>query len=82
MSTTMNPRYEPKTFAQKLGYLVEEAGEVLAAVGKTQRWGALSFNPELPPSEQETNIVWLQRELTDLKRAIDYVLTHDGDLSL
>ena len=36
MPAKMNPRYEPKTLKQKLGYLVEEAGEVLAAAGK--RW--------------------------------------------
>jgi NTP pyrophosphatase (non-canonical NTP hydrolase) len=66
----MKPRYEPKTLEQKLGYLVEECGEVLAAVGKTQRWGLQSVNPELPPEEQETNQEWLLRELTDLTRAV------------
>ena len=70
MSRTMKPEYEPKTLEQKLGYLVEECGEVLAAVGKTQRWGLYSVNPELPPAQQETNSVWLQRELHDLERAI------------
>ena len=42
----MKPQYRPITLGQKLGYLVEECGEVLAAVGKTQRWGLESFNPE------------------------------------
>lgn len=70
MSARMKPRYEPKTLEQKLGYLVEECGEVLAAVGKTQRWGLQSVNPELPPEEQETNQEWLLRELTDLTRAV------------
>lgn len=27
----MGPRYAPKTFEQKLGYLVEEVGELLKA---------------------------------------------------
>lgn len=44
----MKPQYQPKTLAQALGCLVEEAGEVLAAVGKTQRWGMESRNPEAP----------------------------------
>ena len=65
----MKPQYEPKTVAQTLGYLVEECGEVLAAVGKTQRWGLLSANPELPPEKQETNRDWILRELDDLEEA-------------
>ena len=65
--------YKPKTFEQKLGYLVEECGEVLGAVGKTQRWGADSSNPEIPPEEQEKNGDWILRELVDLDRAIRFV---------
>lgn len=66
----MKPEYEPKTMVQCLGYLVEECGEVLQAVGKTQRWGLESVNPELPGAEQETNADWLRRELHDLDGAI------------
>ena len=66
-------RYYPKTTEQKLGYLVEECGEVMAAVGKTQRWGLDSTNPEIPPSERETNRAWILRELVDLKQAIELV---------
>jgi NTP pyrophosphatase (non-canonical NTP hydrolase) len=69
----MKPQYEPKTLSQKLGYLTEECGEVLAAIGKTQRWGLDSVNPELPPTEQETNRDWILRELDDLDRASSYV---------
>lgn len=65
--------YYPKTAEQKLGYLAEEAGEVLAAVGKSQRWGLHSVNPELPPEQQERNQDWLLRELQDLKGAIALV---------
>ena len=65
--------YYPFTTEQKLGYLVEECGEVLAAVGKTQRWGLDSHNPEIPPEEQETNREWVLRELQDLKEAIRIV---------
>lgn len=67
------PQYEPKNLAAKLGYLVEECGEVMSAVGKTQRWGLDSVNPELPPEEQETNRDWILRELNDLEDAIEIV---------
>lgn len=73
--------YTPRTRDQKLGYLVEECGEVLAATGKSIRWGLASVNPELLPANQETNRDWLLRELYDLERAIWLVredLTENG----
>ncbi len=63
-------RYEPKTTRQALGYLVEESGEVLAAAGKSIRWGLGAFNPELPLQDQETNKRWLLREMDDLEHAL------------
>lgn len=72
----MKPQYEPKTTEQILGYLAEEAGEVLAAAGKTLRWGLRSTNPELRPGDPlygETNAQWLTRELRDLDGAISRV---------
>lgn len=66
----MKPQYEPTNVGQALGYLVEECGEVLAAVGKTQRWGLESTNPEIPVMERETNRDWILRELKDLETAI------------
>lgn len=63
-------KYEPKTMEQRLGYLVEECGEVLAAAGKSLRWGLESVNPELPVPQQEKNRDWLLREMTDLEQAI------------
>ena len=68
----MNPgdRYYPQTLTAKLGYVAEECGEVLAAVGKTIRWGVDSVNPELPLLKQESNRAWVLRELQDLKNAI------------
>lgn len=66
----MKPQYEPQTDEERLGYLVEECGEVMAAVGKTLRWGLESVNPELPPEQQETNREWILRELKDLSGAI------------
>ena len=73
----MKPQYFPKTTEQRLGYLVEECGEVLAAVGKAQRWGLESFNPELPVVDprlrsggRATNRRWILREIADLENAI------------
>lgn len=70
----MRQQYEPKTYEQRVGYLIEECGEVLAAAGKLLRWGRASQNPELRPGDPlygETNEAWLQREMDDLRGAID-----------
>lgn len=66
----MQERYRSKDAKQALAHLVEEAGEMLAAAGKTLRWGPQSVNPELPPEQQETNIDWLNREIADVEQAI------------
>ena len=66
----MKKEYMPETEQQILGYLAEECGEVVAAVGKTIRWGMESVNPELPENQQEMNWQWIRREIKDLKRAI------------
>ncbi len=63
-------RFLQDGFDKRLSHLIEECGEVLAAAGKTQRWGADSGNPLLPAEQQEKNIDWLRRELGDLKQAI------------
>lgn len=67
----MKSQYMPKTREQFYGCVVEECGEVLAAAGKTLRWGELSFNPELPQEQREFNIEWLRREMNDLRGALD-----------
>lgn len=64
-------KYRPRGLRAELGYLVEECGEVMAAVGKTLRWGTQSVNPELPHEQQETNREWILRELGDLRAAIE-----------
>lgn len=66
----MDSRFIQPGVGQALSRLVEEAGEVLAAAGKTQRFGLDSVNPLLPIEQQETNRDWLKRELSDLKDAI------------
>lgn len=55
---------------QVLAHLIEEAGEVLAAAGKSLRFGLDSVNPYVPLEEQETNRDWLLREIADLEQAI------------
>jgi hypothetical protein len=63
-------KYLRPGFDFALAHAVEEAGEFLAAAGKTQRWGADSYNPELPPERRETNRDWMLREMTDLREAL------------
>lgn len=72
----MKPQYMPKTREQFYGYLVEEAGEVLAAAGKTLRWGELSANPEIPAHQRVTNVAWLRDEMNDLELAIKLMRDH------
>jgi len=75
----VNQDYEPYTTTEHLGYLTEEAGEVLAAAGKSLRWGLPSYNPEIPPEARETNEAWLRREMDDLEGAIQRMREHlDG----
>lgn len=69
----MNPKYLRSGFNFALSHAIEECGEFLAAAGKTQRWGRHSVNPELPRGDQETNIVWLRREMKDLRGALDRI---------
>jgi hypothetical protein len=63
-------RFRQSRFEKRLARLVEECGEVLAAAGKTQRWGPFSVNPLLPEAERETNLARILREMADLKDAI------------
>ena len=66
-----DPRFLQDGFDKRLSHLIEECGEVLAAAGKTQRWGPHSVNPLLPADQQETNLIWLMREMSDLRQALD-----------
>lgn len=66
----MKTKYLPKTQLERLGWVAEECGEVLAGIGKTLRHGIWSSDPTLPFSEREFNGMWVLRELQDLKSAI------------
>lgn len=71
-----NPEFiaKQKTNEQFMGHLTEEAGEVVSAIGKIMRFGPNSTNPLLPVAEQETNRMWLLRELFDLQGAVERFL--------
>lgn len=67
----MHKTYIKYDFDSSLGHIVEECGEVLMAAGKGLRFGWDSVNPELPYEKQESNILWLRRELKDLRGSLD-----------
>jgi hypothetical protein len=66
-----DPRFLQDGFDKQLAHAIEECGEFLAAAGKTQRWGPFSVNPLLPQCDRETNVVWLKREIADVRQALD-----------
>lgn len=66
----MKSQYIPRNRNQRLFKLIEEMGELHAALGKAGRWGVLSVNPELPVDQQETNGAWILREMADVEAAI------------
>jgi hypothetical protein len=66
-----DPKYMREGLDFAMGKAVEEAGEFLAAMGKTLRWGWRSYNPELPRGQRETNADWVKREMVDLRGALD-----------
>jgi hypothetical protein len=61
-----------------LAHVIEEAGEVVAAAGKTLRFGLQSVNPLIPVEDQITNEEWLRGEVSDLKLAIGHLETSLG----
>lgn len=74
----MKPEYKPKTLVQKLGYLIEECGELQSALGKTIRWGLDSYNPELDEPNRKLNRTWIREEIQDIKRAIRFLEEDDN----
>lgn len=54
---------------EECGEAILEIGELLAAIGKTLRWGWRSVNPETP-ADQETNAAWIERKIADVRREI------------
>ncbi len=66
----MDPKYFKDDLSSILAHTAEECGEVVAAIGKTQRFGLDSYNPKLAPEDRVTNKQWLLSELADLKMQI------------
>lgn len=66
----MHGRFLQEGFDKQLAHLVEEAGEVISAAGKTQRFGPHSVDPTIPEYQRVTNLHWLMNELDDLEKAI------------
>ena len=66
-----DPKYMRPGLDFAVGKAVEELGELQSAIGKTMRWGWLSANPELPLDEQESNVLWVRREIADVRGALD-----------
>ena len=66
-----DPRYMRPGLDFARGKMIEELGELQAALGKSLRWGWTSVNPELPRNEQETNVAWVRDEMRDVRDALD-----------
>lgn len=56
--------------SEECGELMVEVGGLVAAIGKTQRWGLDSVNPLLPPAEQEANRDWVRRQIDGVRREV------------
>jgi hypothetical protein len=54
-----------------VGKAIEEAGELIASLVKTLRWGWDSYNPEILPEHREVNADWVRREIADVRGALD-----------
>ncbi|WP_174286656.1 hypothetical protein [Sphingomonas bacterium] len=66
-----DPRFIRDDLDSCVSHVIEECGELLAALGKSQRFGFLSVNPLLVPDEQEVNANWVLREIADVRSAVD-----------
>ena len=66
----MKTSYKPRNLNEMMGWVVEECGELQAAIGKTMRHGIESRNPEIPHADAEMNGDWILREMKDVETAI------------
>ena len=71
-----DPKYLQKELEKQFDHLIEECGELTSAYGKMRRWGAFSYNPELPSNQREFNIDWVIKEIKDVRAAVDKVEEH------
>jgi len=61
-----------------LQVLQEEAGEIIQAASKCNRFGPESFNPELPPELQVSNHQQLENEIHDLLGVVELIIEETG----
>ena len=66
----MQSQYIQEGLQHARGRAIEECGELIAALGKSVRFGWLACNPELPADKQEANFEWVARELGDVMDAL------------
>lgn len=81
----ISEQYRSKSVEQAIAHLVEELTEAATAGAKCLRFGPTSVNPELPTCDQETNFVWLCREMVDVVRTyreLDRLCADEGHLEL
>jgi hypothetical protein len=64
-----DPKYLQDELEKRFDHLAEECGEFITAYAKMRRWGAMSYNPELPPEERTPNAVWVTNEMNDVFKA-------------
>ncbi len=76
----MDNRFITQNLDDNLAHLSEECGELIielarliAAIGKTQRFGVESVNPLLANADQETNKDWIRREMRDVEEGMNRV---------
>lgn len=66
-----DPRYMRPGLDFARGKMIEELGELQAALGKSIRWGWTSVNPELPPGKRVPNFAWVRAEMQDVRDALE-----------
>lgn len=76
-----DPRFLQSGYEAQAAHVVEEldefladAGPLLAALGKTGRWGLDSTDPTIPPEQRETNRAWVRRALAKAKTELPDVI--------
>lgn len=68
----VNPKYLRDDLHSMVSHVTEECGEILAAIGKMNRWGPDSVNPE--DNSEMTNMEWVYNELCDGKLVISRLI--------
>lgn len=65
-----DPQYMRPDLNCAVVLVIEKAGELQAALGKTLRWGWGSTNQELPVGDRETNEACVLREINGMRAAL------------